>query len=70
MRMDENTVWLLLKQADTAQQLAQQQATNFQEQFDALRTELQDTRELLQAHHWGGDDQGSLLSWSMHFGCA
>ncbi|GJV99070.1 ty3-gypsy retrotransposon protein [Tanacetum coccineum] len=63
--MDENTVRLWLDHADAAQQLAQQQAAAFQQQFDALRVELQGTRGLFQARNGGGDDQGSLLPRSM-----
>ncbi|GJU27631.1 ty3-gypsy retrotransposon protein [Tanacetum coccineum] len=58
--MDENMIWLLLKdQTDTAEKKAQQQAVAFQMQFDALCAELQATRGLLQTLYGGDGDFGS-----------
>ncbi|GJT82212.1 hypothetical protein Tco_1056554 [Tanacetum coccineum] len=60
--MDENMIRLLLKdQADAAEKQAQQHATTFQMQFDALRAELHATRGLLQTRYEGGGDLGSTL---------
>ena len=55
----------LKKQQDRAETLAQQQAAAFQLQFDALRAELQATRDLIQTRPGGGGDPGSLLPRSM-----
>nr|GEX57869.1 putative lysine-specific demethylase JMJ16 [Tanacetum cinerariifolium] len=57
--MDENTVRLWLKeQQDAVEKLAQQQATAFQLQFDALRAELHATGGLHQGRHGGGGEPG------------
>ena len=55
MVLDEQTVRLWLKDhQDAAQRLAEQQNTTFQEQFNALRAELQTATNLLQARHGVG----------------
>ena len=66
MVLDEQTVRLWLKDhQDAAQRLAEQQNAAFQEQFNALRAELQTATNLLQSRHGGGVDPGSLLPRSM-----
>nr|GEW47990.1 hypothetical protein [Tanacetum cinerariifolium] len=53
--MDENTVYLWLKDhQDAMEKLAQQQAVTFQAMFDTLRAELQATRRLLKNRREAG----------------
>ena len=62
MALDETTVRGLLKEQ---QDLVQQQATNFQLQFDALRAELQAALGQIQGRQGGVGDPGALLPRSM-----